>query len=154
MSSPVCPTVKITVWQPASVSGDATLSEGVTKPCATVSHPSVSPVSACQGRCENTKSCCFLFPPPTTPHSLLLLLLLHPLLLHSSTLASYSTLAGWLTGCGASPLMNEVFSHSDVKVCCSDTRSLWGRCGRTPPCLPIYPHTSNSVGAHQRHAII
>lgn len=93
MSSPVCPTVKITVWQPASVSRDATLSEGVTKPCATVSHPSVSSVSACQGgvRIQNPVVFSFHHQPP--PHSLLL-----PLLLHSSTLASCSTLAGWLAG--------------------------------------------------------
>lgn len=62
------------------------LSEGVTKPCATVSHPTAS-ARSCQGgaRIRNPVVFSFLPPPPPSPHPSL------PL-----------SLTSYLSGCGAS----------------------------------------------------
>lgn len=115
------------------VLGDVILSEGVTKLCATVSHPIVS-VSSCQGgaRIQNPVaffSLCFA-PPHTHPHT--------PLLLLAHWLAAGPR--GWWMRC----------SRSDVKVCCSDTRSLWGEVAGRRPVSPFIHRRSNSVGLHER----
>lgn len=145
MLSLAWPAVIIPVWQ-MLVSGDAALSEGVTKPWATVSHPSVL-TARLSGRCENTESCCFpsllcSFPPPPPPSP--------PSASPPPLKLDTGRQAGWLAAADEWGVFSQRCQSVPPLGHPEPVRS----CGRTPPCLPIYPHTSNSEGPHHRHGVI
>lgn len=142
MLSPVWPAAKIpALWQPL-VSREATLSGGETKPRATVSHPASSP-RACQGGVTIQNP--VVFP-------LCSALLHHQHLQHppssSLELLTHSQ-AAWLAAADEWG----VFSQRCQSVPLGHPEPVRS-CGRTPPCLPIYPYTSNSEGPHHRHGLI